>query len=51
MAKTPTSDATPIEALLRERRKFPPPRDFVRHANVNTPSIYKDAVKNPARFW
>jgi acetyl-CoA synthetase len=51
MAKTPTSDATPIEALLRERRKFPPPRDFVRHANVNTPSIYKDAAKNPARFW
>jgi len=51
MAKTATSDATPIEALLREKRKFPPPKDFVRHANVNTPSIYKDAAKNPARFW
>ena len=51
MAKTATSGATPIEALLREKRKFPPPKDFVRHANVNTPSIYKDAAKNPARFW
>ena len=51
MAKTATSDATPIEALLREKRKFPPPKDFVKHANVSTPSIYKDAAKNPARFW
>ena len=51
MAKTATSGATPIEALLREKRKFPPPKDFVRHANVNKPSIYKDAAKNPARFW
>ncbi len=51
MAKTATSVASPIEALLREKRKFPPPKDFVKHANVNTPSIYKDAAKNPARFW
>ena len=51
MAKTATSDATPIEALLREKRKFPPPKDFVKRANVSTPSIYKDAAKNPARFW
>ena len=51
MAKTATSGATPIEALLREKRKFPPPKDFVKHANVNTPSIYKDAAKNPTRFW
>ena len=51
MAKTATPGATPIEALLREKRKFPPPKDFVKHANVNTPSIYKDAAKNPARFW
>jgi acetyl-CoA synthetase len=51
MAKTATSDATPIEALLREKRKFPPPKDFVKHANASTPSIYKDAAKNPARFW
>jgi len=51
MAKTATSGVTPIEALLREKRKFPPPKDFVRHANVNKPSIYKEAAKNPARFW
>ncbi len=51
MAKTATSGATPIEALLREKRKLLPPKDFVKHANVNTPSIYKDAAKNPTRFW
>jgi len=51
MAKTATSGVTPIEALLREKRKFPPPKDFVKHANVNKPSIYKDAAKNPTRFW
>ena len=28
--------ATPIEALLKEKRKFPPPKDFAKHANVNT---------------
>jgi hypothetical protein len=46
MAKTATSSGTPIEALLREKRKFPPPKDFVRHANVNKPSIYKEAAKD-----
>jgi acetyl-CoA synthetase len=51
MATTPATGATPIEALLREKRKFVPPKDFAKRAHVNTPAIYKDAAKNPARFW
>ncbi len=41
----------PIEALLKEGRKFPPPRDFARRARVNSPAIYKSADANPVRFW
>ena len=51
MASKPAGGATPIEALLKERRKFPPPKDFVKKAKVNRPSIYKEAAKNPLKFW
>jgi acetyl-CoA synthetase len=51
MASKPTGSATPIEALLKERRKFPPSKDFVRKANINRASIYQDAAKNPVKFW
>ncbi|MET0850212.1 MAG: acetate--CoA ligase [Candidatus Rokuibacteriota bacterium] len=50
MAKT-AAVSTPIEALLKERRKFTPPKDFVKNANINRPSIYKEAARNPAKFW
>ena len=42
MASKPAGSATPIEALLKERRKFPPSKDFVRKANINRSSIYQD---------
>jgi acetyl-CoA synthetase len=32
-----------IEALLSERREFPPPADFARRAVVSSPSIYQEA--------
>ncbi|HEY5725010.1 MAG TPA: AMP-binding protein, partial [Methylomirabilota bacterium] len=51
MASKPAGSATPIEALLKERRKFPPSKDFVRKANINRSSIYQDAAKNPVKFW
>jgi acetyl-CoA synthetase len=51
MASKPAGSATPIEALLKERRKFPPSKDFVRKANINRASIYQDAAKNPVKFW
>ena len=46
-----TRGSSAVEALLKEKRKFAPPKDFVKHANVNRASIYRDAAKNPARFW
>jgi acetyl-CoA synthetase len=46
-----TSAGVPIEALLREKRKFPPPKAFARRALVNKASIYTDAARNPVRFW
>ena len=50
MAKARHRDE-PIEALLKEGRKFPPPREFARRARVNSPAIYKAAEANPVRFW
>jgi acetyl-CoA synthetase len=51
MAKTTAAGTTPIEALLKEKRKFAPPKDFVKRANINRASVYKEAAANPARFW
>jgi acetyl-CoA synthetase len=48
--KTSAADV-PIEALLREKRKFPPPRGFVKRAIVSKPSVYAEATRNPIRFW
>ena len=50
MAKTGQRDE-PIQALLKEGRKFPPPKDFTRAARVTSPAIYKEAKANPLRFW
>ncbi len=50
MAKTGQRDE-PIQALLKEGRKFPPPKDFAGAARVKSPAIYKDAKANPLRFW
>jgi acetyl-CoA synthetase len=50
MAKT-ASSATPIQALLRENRKFKPPRDFARRALVRKDAVYREAARNPVRFW
>jgi acetyl-CoA synthetase len=51
MAKKTTAGSTAIEALLKEKRKFAPPKEFAKRANINRPSVYKDAAKNPTRFW
>jgi len=51
MAKTPAAASTPIEALLKERRKFAPPKTFAKAANANRAKVYTDAAKNPTRFW
>jgi acetyl-CoA synthetase len=41
----------PIEALLKEGRKFPPPKSFTRQAVVGSAAIYREAKTNPLRFW
>src|SRR5438552_1075769 len=41
----------PIEALLKEGRKFPPPKGFAQRALVKTPSLYKEAKRDPVKFW
>ena len=46
-----TKGSSAVEALLKEKRKFAPPKEFVKRANINRASIYKEAAKNPARFW
>ena len=53
MAKAQSKSAgnVAIEALLREKRKFPSPKGFVKRALVNKASIYTEAAKNPVRFW
>ncbi len=50
MAK-PDRAHEPIEALLQEGRRFAPPKGFVKQAVVRTPGVYKEAKRNPLRFW
>src|SRR4026208_1421306 len=51
MWSTPAGGATAMEALLKEQRKFPPPKAFAKKANINRSSIYQEAAKNPVKFW
>ena len=47
MATKAPGAGIPLEALLKEKRKFPPPKEFVKRANVNRASVYAQAAKNP----
>ena len=40
-----------FEALLQERRTFPPPDAFRRQANVSDPSVYERARQDLEAFW
>jgi acetyl-CoA synthetase len=40
-----------IEALLEEKRVFPPPPGFVERAVVSDPAIYEHAAEDPESFW
>ena len=51
MATKAAGGGTPIEALLKEKRRFSPPKEFARRANANRASIYAQAAKNPVKFW
>ena len=40
-----------IEALYGEKRKFPPPADFVARANVKDDALYKQGDEDYVAFW
>ena len=42
---------TDIDVLLEENRKFEPPPQFARGANVPSPDIYDKASRDPEGFW
>ena len=51
MAKKEQKQATALSALLQETRKFKPPADFTKQANVNDPAVFDAAAKDPESFW
>ena len=51
MAQAKMKTDVPIETLLKEKRKFPPPKAFVKNAVMNRKSIYAEAQRNFVRFW
>ena len=40
-----------IEALLQEDRRFPPPEEFAKRANVRDPGVYEEAEGDFEGFW
>ena len=40
-----------IDALLREDRRFPPPDEWRRSANIADPDVYRRAAADPEAFW
>ncbi|MGH7309680.1 MAG: acetate--CoA ligase [Candidatus Rokuibacteriota bacterium] len=50
-AKTTGRRDEPIQALLKEGRKFTPPKTFTKRAVVKSASLYKEARANHVRFW
>src|ERR1700704_11235 len=50
MAKAERRD-DPIQALLKEGRKFRPSAAFVKSAQVKSAAIYKEAARNSVAFW
>ena len=50
MAKAERRD-DPIQALLKEGRKFPPSKGFAGAAQVKSSALYREAARNPVAFW
>src|SRR5690348_4217361 len=42
---------TNLDALLTEKRSFPPPEDFRRQANAADPALYEQALRDSEGFW
>ena len=50
MAKAERRD-DPIQALLKEGRRFRPSAAFAKSAQVKSPAVYKEAGRNSVAFW
>ncbi len=46
-----TEPINTVDALLEENRVFKPEKSFLLQANVKDSRIYKDARKNPKKYW
>lgn len=46
-----TEPINTVDALLEENRVFKPEKSFLSQANVKDAGIYKDARKNPKKYW
>jgi len=42
---------TDIDVLLEENRRFEPPPQFTRSANVSSPDVYEKANRDPEAYW
>jgi acetyl-CoA synthetase len=51
MSEHTQGDASAIDALLQEDRRFEPSAAFRAAANVNDPAVYDRAAKDPEAFW
>jgi non-ribosomal peptide synthetase component E (peptide arylation enzyme) len=40
-----------FEILLQEERRYPPPQEFQRHANISDPVVYQEAAQDLEGFW
>ena len=49
------SQSTSIDSILQEQRKFEPPAEFSRHADIKSMAeyerLYKESVDDPDGFW
>ena len=46
-----TDSAKTLEALLLEKRRFPPPKAFAKAAHVSSESAYRKADRDFEKFW
>ena len=46
-----TEPINTVDALLEENRVFKPEKSFLSQANVQDEGIYRDAHKNPKKYW
>ncbi|MDE3181059.1 MAG: acetyl-coenzyme A synthetase, partial [Acidobacteriota bacterium] len=51
MAEEAKQERDKLEALLEEKRVYPPPEAFRKQANLVNSSVIEQAAGNPEEFW